>query len=350
MNKNKQYKTFVGADLHKQFTYFVAQDKMGREISRMKIPNDGKVFKAFFETLEQPLIVAVESTSNWAWFAGEVKARGADVIVGHAAETRAKSGTRDKTDYKDARFLSYLLRGGLIEKQCWQAPENVIQIRERLRAMQFLTKQKTANKNRIHSILIRNNIKMPCKDIFCQKGRRILRSLNLPEQYKVGIERELVLIEIIEDMLEADMEFCRQLAREDELARLLTGIPGVGLQLACMIRYEIGDIERFDRPEALVSYAGLVPGRKQSADTDIRTGITKEGAFWLRWALVQAAQTANRTRGKLNVFYWRQMRKGKNHNKAIVATAREILVIVFHIMRNRQGYYEPLALSKRYAR
>jgi len=346
----KNHKTFVGADLHKNFTYFVAQDKTGREISQMKIPNDGNAFRAFFETLPHPLIVAVESTSNWAWFAGEVKACGADVIVGHAGETRAKSGTRDKTDYKDARFLCYLVRGGLIEKQCWQAPEEVIQIRERLRAMQFFTKQKTANKNRIHSILIRRNIRIPCKDIFCQKGRRFLRSLDLPEQYKVSVERELGLIEIIEDMLKADMEFCRRLALEDELVFLLTGIPGVGLQLACMIRYEIGDIERFDRPEALVSYAGLVPGRKQSADTDIRTGITKEGAFWLRWALVQAAQTVDRTKGKLSVFYWRQMRKGKNHNKAIVATAREMLVIVFHIMSNRQGYYEPLALSKRYAR
>lgn len=342
--KKAPINTYVGADLHKRFTHFIAQDRKGKEILSRRIDNNEVMIREFLGALPQPVAVVVESTSNWAWFSEQVKAGGHAVVVAHARETSAKADTREKNDEGDARLLATLLRGNLIRKQCWQAPDDVLRIRERLRCMQFLTRQKTAHKNRIHSILVRLNITSPRKDAFCKSGRDFLRALALAPEYKTSITRSLSLIEQIEAQLEEDLQFCRGLAERDPLVPLLMSIPGVGLQLACMIRYETGDIERFERVESYVNYTGLVPGKRSSAERSQNIGITKEGSFWLRWAFVQACQTVDRTRGRLSKYYWRHYHKSRERNKAVVATAREMAVIAYHMMKRKQGYYEPARL------
>jgi transposase len=343
--KRKNVKTFVGADLHKDFTHFIAQDKMGKELVSRKVDNNEVMMREFLGGLPQPVKVVVESTSNWAWFCEAVEEGGHEVVVAHARETSAMSDTRQKSDVGDARLLATLLRGNLIRRQCWHAPAEVLEIRERLRYMQFLTKQKVANKNRIHSILIRRNIKSPRKDVFCKSGREFLRGLDIEETYKRSILLSLGMIEAIEAGLETDLEFCRRMVAEDPLAALLVSLPGVNAHLACVIRFETGEIERFQRVESFVNYTGLVPGKRQSAGDSKSIGITKEGSFWLRWAFVQAVQTIDRQKGRLPRYFWKQYRKTNNRNKAIVATAREMATIAYHIMKKQQGYYEPLKIS-----
>lgn len=338
---NKRYRTYVGADLHKTFTYFTAQDRAGKEKACVRLENRGEYFRDFLSTLEQPVKVVVESTSNWAWFCEEVKAGGFDVVVAHAAETSAKSGTKEKSDARDARLLATLLRGNLIEKECWQAPDEIRRLRERMRYMQFLIRHRTAMKNRVHSVLIRLNIRSPYKDAFCKRGRVFLRNLDLAPEYKATITRSMDMMEEIEMMIDEDLRFCREQVEKDERVRCLATIPGINAQLACMIRYETGDVDRFGRHEAYVNYTGIVPGKRESADTCREIGITKEGSFWLRWAFMQAAQTADRQkRGRISNYFWRHYRKTRNRNKAVTATAREIAVIAFHMMKRRMPYYE----------
>jgi len=340
MKKNP--KTFVGADLHKDFTQFSVQNNQGKEIASQRLANDGELFRAFLAGFPQPVSVVVETTSNWSWFSRQIKQAGHRVVVAHAGETSAKSATRQKDDKRDACLLASLLRGNLIEKQCWQAPEEIISGRERMRYRQIIVRHVVAHKNRIHSVLIRNNLTCPRKDPFCKSGRLWLRSLNPGEGFAFAIETSLSLIECLEKRLAVIDAWCEQLAREDELVWLLTTIPGIKSTLAAMIRFETGDIDRFERVEQYVSYTGLVPGKRQSSDKQASIGITKEGSFWLRWAFVQAAQTADRTRGRLSRYYWHQFRAHHNSNRAKVATGREIARIAFHIMKRKQGYYEPL--------
>ena len=342
-----QQTTYVGADLHRSFTQFNAQDEKGKEIAARKVNNSEEEIVGFLSTLPGRVKVAVEATGNSAWFCDVVRGAGWEVIMAHPRETRAKSGTREKNDRFDARMLATLLRGNLIEKKCWQAPEDVRRIRERLRNMQFQTKIATACKNKVHSILIKLNVKSPWRDAFCKKGRLFLRDLDAAPEYKTVIAGCLEIIELAEKHGEQDMEYCRQLAREDPLVELLDSIPGVGEQLAALIRYETGDIERFRSAAAYVNYTGLVPGKEQSSGHSREIGITKEGSGWLRWAFVEAAQHAARSRGRLSRFYWKHMIKKKKHGAAITATAREIAVIAYYIMTRRQGYYEPLATDKK---
>ena len=68
-------------------------------------------------------------------------------------------------------------------------------------------------------------------------------------------------------------------------------IPGIGYYSAVLMKSEIGSIDRFPFGERLCSYAGLVPSTHASGRTVRNGGITKEGSRWLRWVMVEAAQT-----------------------------------------------------------
>nr|WP_273739789.1 IS110 family transposase [Natrinema soli] len=75
---------------------------------------------------------------------------------------------------------------------------------------------------------------------------------------------------------------------------------------------EVGEVDRFDRHEEQVSYAGLDPVVHQSGDTEVHGSISKEGSASLRLALVQAAYRAIRYDDYLRDFYTRlKQRKNK---------------------------------------
>ncbi|NOJ32762.1 MAG: hypothetical protein DA329_11550 [Candidatus Nitrosocosmicus sp.] len=97
------------------------------------------------------------------------------------------------------------------------------------------------------------------------------------------------------------------------------------------------DKRRFSTPWKLVSYAGLAPSARESAGKTKTGGITKQGSPWLRWILVQCALTAVKYDSRLGLFYTRIKNK-KGHSKAIVATAKELLVIIWYMLTRNELY------------
>jgi len=57
-----------------------------------------------------------------------------------------------------------------------------------------------------------------------------------------------------------------------EEAKWLMSVPGIGFHNALLILSELGEIERFKRPESLVCYAGLAPKVEQSGE-HVRYGL-----------------------------------------------------------------------------
>ena len=104
-----------------------------------------------------------------------------------------------------------------------------------------------------------------------------------------------------------------------------------------LISTEIVDVRRFSTPWKLVSYAGLAPSIRESSGKTKTGKITKQGSPWLRWILVQCALTAIRYDAHLRTFYDR-IRNRKGHATAIVATAKELLVIIWYMLTRNELY------------
>ncbi len=122
-------------------------------------------------------------------------------------------------------------------------------------------------------------------------------------------------------------------------------IPGVSYFTALTIYAEIGDVSRFDNDKDVVSYVGLNPVIRESGDSRFEGSISKRGSGRVRWLLVQSSYTAVHTCQDeyLSRFYTRLAQR-KSSKKAIVATARKLVVSMYHML-DREEVYDPPGVS-----
>jgi transposase len=121
----------------------------------------------------------------------------------------------------------------------------------------------------------------------------------------------------------------------------LDEVPGISVGNAQNILAEIGtDMSRFPTPEHLVSWAKLCPRTVQSGPVT-RAGKTGKGNPYLKGALGEAATAAAKTNTFLGQRY-RRLVKRRGKLKALVAVARSILVIVWHLLVNPTARFHDL--------
>jgi len=69
--------------------------------------------------------------------------------------------------------------------------------------------------------------------------------------------------------------------------------------------------------------------------------ITKRGSTHLRWILVQVAQAASRSKNTILSRFFQRIAYRRGRNIAIIALARKILCILWHLLQKRETYSEP---------
>jgi transposase len=121
----------------------------------------------------------------------------------------------------------------------------------------------------------------------------------------------------------------------------LDELPGISALNAQDILAEIGlDMSRFPTPEHLVSWARLCPRTIQSGPVT-RAGKSGKGNPYLKGALGEAAAAAAKTDTFLGERY-RRIAKRRGKLKALVAVARSILVIIWHLLANPAARFRDL--------
>jgi hypothetical protein len=120
-------------------------------------------------------------------------------------------------------------------------------------------------------------------------------------------------------------------AAGDERVPFLVQTTGISMLTALTLLAAIGDIRRFPSAKHLVGYAGLGASVHDSGQSHREGKITKAGRRDMRAALVETAQTATNTHP-----HWRaelaRLEPRLGRNKAIVAIARKLLVVVWHTL------------------
>ena len=315
--------------MHKRYSYVAVLNEVGEVVEERKVPNEE--LEKFAKEYAGCKAV-IESTGSYR-FAYDILDRYMDVKLAHPSKTRIIAEARIKNDSLDAKMLAHLLRTNLIAES-YIPPKEVRELRDLTRARRALIEDRNRIKNRVHAILIRNGINNI--NPFTKKGKEFLKELQLPKLDKTLLESNLSIIDKIDEEIKKIDRIIQEKAKQDNDAILLM-TARISYYSALLIKAEIGEINRFPNHEKLVSYAGLCPSIRQSGDKEIRGHITKQGSKLLRWVLVQCANAAVRNDEHLRNFYLRIKRR-KGHNVAIVATARKMLVCIYHMLKKKEVY------------
>ena len=330
---------YTGIDLHKKTSFITTIDARGKLVTRANLQNVEEDILAYFVNLGGETKIVIESMASWYWLYDLLTGEGFEVVISNPVKTKAIASAKIKNDKLDSHMLAQLLRADLICTVHVSSLE-IRKLKELLRHRSRLVRDATRMKNRIHMLLMKNNLRSPFSDLFGVKGLRYLVEIDLPDYHRQQVEVYLVLYQKLQEQIEPLTKRVRALAKENHTAQLLMTIPGIGPITAMFIVAEVDDISRFRSYRNLASYAGLVPSLDASAGKEKRGRITKQGSRYLRTALVEAAQAAARMQNsRLRIFFRRKIVKA-GYQKAIVATAHKILQYAFYVWKNQTPYQE----------
>ena len=329
---------FIGLDVHKRSVMVGAVDAQQQIVLRpFRLSWDE--FELWCQQKLQPMdAVVLEATTNAWHLYDQLVPRVASVAVANPLLVKWISSASVKTDGHDTLKLARLLAAGMLPT-VWVPPEAVRQLRAATSHRQRLIRQRTQARNRLHSVLHRHNLTPPEGALFDAAQRTWWQQLDLQPLERLLVNQDLQLLDSVAPLI-AQVE--QHLRLESVQEPWATAVPylvqqtGIGILTAMILLAAIGDIQRFAHASQLVGYAGLGAAVHDSADTHRGGGITKQGRRDLRGAMVEAAWVA-----VIHNPYWKTRFEHLGHHlskeKAIVAIARQMLVVVWHVWHDHES-------------
>ena len=329
---------YIGMDIHKQFTVAVAKDKDGNKLAEEKFDNSQDNFKMFLKDfVPEETKIVIESTSIWEYIFEILDEMKYEVKLANPSKTRAIAEARIKTDSIDANTLCDLLRANLVAES-YIPPKEIRNLRNIMRQRSSIVKGRTQMKNKIHAVLLMNGIKLPYTTLGIKSMQWIIEEIKITTIKSVLVSY-INIVEQFNFELKKLGERINEIAMQNEKAKLLMTIYGIASVRALEIIAEIGDIKRFESSKKLCSYAGLVPGIKQSGTKIVFGRLIKQANKNLKYVLVETCWNLIRIKenNKFRDFYLKLSKK-KGKQKAICATARKLCCVVYAMLTKNQEF------------
>ncbi|MGQ7794689.1 IS110 family transposase [Faunimonas sp. B44] len=334
--------TVLGIDLGKNSCSVAGLDEMGRVILRRRLNRDGIVRLA----AKLPACVMAMEACCGAHHLGRVlRDQGHEVRL-MSPEYVQPYVKAQKNDERDAEAIAEAAtRPTMRFVELKSEAELDAQILHRARTR--LVGQRTALINQLRAVLLE-------RGIVIAKGRRQLE-LRLAEMLDDAGARPLTLSArtrlLIEDMRLEWSELDRRIAaltaefvaqaRDDQVARRLTTIPGFGALNATALVAAIGMGETFRSARDLAAWLGLVPRQATTGGKPRLLGITKRGNAYLRTLLIHGARAAlpSLSASSTAMGEWLRALLGRAHkNKVVVALAGKLARTAWAVLRSGEIY------------
>jgi transposase len=316
-------------------------------------------------------MVAMESTgSYWKPVYNLLEVEELPAMVVNAHHVKAVPGR--KTDIKDSEWIADLLRHGLL-KASFIPERDQRELRELVRYRASIIEERAREYNRVQKVLTGANIKLASvTTVDTQSARNMLTAIvngvgdvevlagmakgrlrhkedELKKSLKglIGPHQKLMLKSMLQhidglsvQIDELDTEISLRLTDHQEEIELLETIIGVGERSAQVIISEMGtDMSKFPSEAHLASWAGLCPGNNESAGKK-KSGKTRNGNPTLKKTLVQCAKCSSHSKDTYLSAQYRRIAARRGRNRATVAAAHSILIIVYHILKNKESFYD----------
>jgi transposase len=219
---------------------------------------------------------------------------------------------RNKSDKKDAK---YICEYGIDHQPLnYQMPDAVyFECRAMNNAMETITNEITAIKNKIHSL-----------------KRVQIDSKLVVKCYQSILKKLMAELKILETALQIKLK-----EWQPELTVLVQSVVGIGKRATARLIISTQGFKHTKNYKQLISYAGLSP-REYSSGTSIRgkARICKLGGGQLRHTLYMCALNAKKTNRACKQLFDRLVANGKNKKLAVIAVCNKLLKQVFAVVNS----------------
>lgn len=362
----KKGSIFVGMDVHKNsITIALAEEGPRREVRRYgAIGGDLDSLNKLVRKL-----VSTGCNLHFVYEAGpcgyeiyrHLTGQGFDCVVVAPSLIPKKSGNRIKTDPRDAAMLARLHRAGeLTAVYVPHAADEAMRDLTRSREDAKIAERKA--RQRLSAFLLRHGFRYTGKTAWSRAHIRWITDITMPHRaQQIVLQEYLDTIEECQKRVKRLLDQIRELLPQWRLAPVvdaLQALRGVSLIVAATTVAELGDLNRFVKPDQLMAYLGLVPSEASSGEKTRRGGITKAGNGHVRRVLIQAAwayrlparvsrRLHDRQQGlpqpvcsiswdaqiRLCSRYKRLLERGKTKQVIVTAIARELAAFMWAIAR-----------------
>ena len=371
------YPRACGVDVHKSF--IVAVICISESVKPRYIKKRFSTFNNQLIQFRQWLIdnncqnVCMESTGKYyVPVYNALEDHISNVVVANPKWVKAIKGEKD--DNKDAKWIADLFKFGIVRSS--YIPEKNIRILREFTRYQFkLVNIRSSEKNRFQNALTVGNCKIDLvfSDVFGKSASSIVDTILSDEPYtsedilskvhgrcKSSDEDILSAVEGTDlnhyqksriRIVQKHMEYVDSLLDEiqhhinimvsayENYIQLLMTIPGVSRKSAIIIISELGiDVSQWSSHRKLAAWAGLAPGCNESAGKKKSVKISKAGVY-IKPCLVQVAHAAVKDK---NCDYYAdkfsRISKRRGKKRAIIAIARKILVVIYHILKTGEVF------------
>jgi transposase len=285
-------RSLVGLDVHAAKIVAVVLDAETGELTSFSMGGDTSKAVAFCAALPRPVRVAYEAGPTGYGLARELIKRGVACVVAAPSKIPRASGDRVKTDRRDAELLARLLMAGKLHAVRVPGDEEEA-MRDLVRAREGVRVDLMRARHQLSKLLLRHGIRFDDGNAWTERHRQWLAGVELPFpaaqatllDARGAIDQIVHRRDALEREILAMLPTCPWAVQVGRL-RCLRGIDTLSAVGLCA---EIGDFERFAKPERMMSYVGLVPCESSTGQQRRLGSITKTGSAHARRLLVEAA-------------------------------------------------------------
>ncbi len=337
---------YLGIDVHSSASVWCLLDQSGAQQATGRCETTIPALSELARSLAQKdKVLAGQEVGTQVYLVHDaLKAEGVPILSFNAAHLRMIAASRKKTDRRDAYWIARALQTGMTPHPVYIPGGEVRELRKLLTRRRIVQRDRNRWQYRARAFLRAEGRRVTTGGHHLRK--QVDRLLEHPDGVDTTLLESLGLCErlitvLTEELGHIEASIHLRTKNNDVVERLKT-IPGFGDVVAATTYAVIGEVERFPNARSLSAYAGLVPTVRQSGDRNSHGGITKEGSKQLRAVLVQAAHTVARSTSPsaapLRATFERIRGTRGRRKIALVALARHLLRIAFHVWRDQQTY------------
>ena len=304
-----------------------------------------------------------------------------------------------KTDAKDSRTIAYVVLTGLFQPN-YVLPEVVNHLRTLMRRYHKAVGKRTASNNAMETVLTNYNVTLAREiALSSTSGQQILTAIVnggedavavastatyynsdnparaakrediiaslgdltlLPHAARIAIAQLLAdykhadaaadlyinqALDLLPSLRKIEPDTGEILMTGEDALELLVTLPGGNIKFALTLISELGiDMARFPTPGNLVSYCGLSPEKRVSADRVTSASPALRGNSYVRPMAVQVAQGLMQASKSSPLGTWGRAHRARNgnttaaHNRAVAAVAKRLITSVWHILSTAKPY------------